>query len=121
MGFNCYICFISWYSCRYYEFCSKIYAITAGTKKYKSIIKKKKKKTDKIVLLVKDKLNPIEVLISKALIDSFISHDEFVSVNNALREYYEMKQNNGKFTNFYGIHYIKTIKTYCFSCKKIYC
>ena len=69
----------------------KICAITAGIKKYKSIIKKKKKKHDKIVLLGKDKLNTIEVLISKALIDSYISHDEFVSVNNVLREYYEMK------------------------------
>ena len=31
----------------------KIYVITAGIKKYKSIIKKKKKKHDKIVLLTK--------------------------------------------------------------------
>ena len=36
----------------------KIYAITKGIKKYKSIIKKKKKH-DKIVLLGKDKLNAI--------------------------------------------------------------
>ena len=49
----------------------KICAITAVIKKYKSIIKKKKKH-DKIVLLGKDKLNTIEVLISKALIDSYI-------------------------------------------------
>ena len=48
-------------------------AITAGIKKYKSIIKKKKKKHDKIVLLAKSKLNSIEVLTSKALIDSVIS------------------------------------------------
>ena len=70
----------------------KICAITAGVKKYKSIIKKKKKKHDKIVLLGKDKLNTIEVLISKALIDSLISNDEFISVNNALREYNKMKE-----------------------------
>ena len=50
-----------------------------------SIIKKKKKH-DKTVLLGKDKLNTIEVLISKALINSYISHDEFVLVNNVLRE-----------------------------------
>ena len=56
----------------------KICAINAGIKKYKSIIKKKKKKHDKIVLLGKSKLNTIEVLISEALIDSYISHDEFV-------------------------------------------
>ena len=55
----------------------KIFAITAGIKKYKSIIKKKKNH-DKIVLLEKDKLNTIEVLISKALIDSYISHGKFV-------------------------------------------
>ena len=58
----------------------------------KSIIKKKKKKHDKIVLLAKFKLNSIEVLISKALIDSNISHDEFVLINNVLKEYEEMKE-----------------------------
>ena len=47
-----------------------------GIKEYKSIIKKKKKKHDKIVLLGKDKLNTIEILIYKALIDSYIRHDE---------------------------------------------
>ena len=41
-------------------------------------------------------LNTIEVLISKALIDSYISHDEFVSVNNVLREYNEIKGRNKK-------------------------
>ena len=39
----------------------KIYAIAAGIKNYKSIIKKKKMKHDKIVLLGKSKLNSIEV------------------------------------------------------------
>ena len=42
---------------------------------------KMKKKHDKIVFLGKDKLNTIEVLISKALINSYICHDELVSVN----------------------------------------
>ena len=72
----------------------KICVITAGIKKYKSIIKKKKKKHDKIVLLAKSKLNSIEVLISKALIDSNISHDEFVLINNVLKEYDEMKEHS---------------------------
>ena len=35
-----------------------------------------------IVLFAKAKLSRTEVLISKALIDSYISHNEFVSVNN---------------------------------------
>ena len=43
-------------------------------------------------MLGKSKLNTNEVLISKALINSYISHDEFVSVNNILREYNEIKE-----------------------------
>ena len=53
-------------------------------KKYKSTIKKKKKEHDKIMLPGKAKLNTIKVLISKILVDSYISHDEFISVNNLL-------------------------------------
>ena len=54
---------------------SKICAVASGIKKSKSIIKKKKKKHDKILLLAKSKLNSMEVLIFKAVIDSVISHD----------------------------------------------
>ena len=56
------------------------------------MIKKRKKKHAKIVLLAKSKLNSIEVLISKALIDSVISHDEFVLINNVQKEYNAMKE-----------------------------
>ena len=69
----------------------KIYAIAAGIKKYNSIIKKKNKKHDKIVLLTKNRLNTT-VLISKTLIDWYINHDKFVSENNVLREYNGMKE-----------------------------
>ena len=62
----------------------KISAITVAIKRYKSIIIKRKKKHEKVVLLAKTKLNSIEVVISKALTDSYISHDEFISVNNAI-------------------------------------
>ena len=58
-----------------------ICAMTAWFKKFKSIIKKKKKKHNKIVLLAKSKLNSLEVLISIALIVSNASHDEFVCAN----------------------------------------
>ena len=44
------------------------------------------------MLLEKDKLNTTEVLISKALVDSYISHGEFVSVNNVLKRYYKMRE-----------------------------
>ena len=56
----------------------KVCRITAGIKKYKLIIQKQKtKKHDIIELLGKDQLNAIEVLLSKAFIDSYISQDEF--------------------------------------------
>ena len=55
---------------------------------------------DKIISLAQSKLNSIEVLISKFLIDSNISHDDFVLINNALKEFYDMKKeiktSNGK-------------------------
>ena len=43
-------------------------------------------------MLAKTKLNSLELLISKALIGSVISHDEFVLINNALKEYDEIKE-----------------------------
>ena len=70
----------------------QICAINAGVEKYKSIIKKKKKKLDKIRLLAKNKLNTMQVLVSKALIDSYISHNKFISVNNVLIEYNKTKE-----------------------------
>ena len=44
------------------------------------------------MLLGKTKLDTTEVLISTSLINSYISHNELVSVNNVLREYNEMKE-----------------------------
>ena len=70
----------------------KICAITAETEKYKSINKKKKKKHDEIVLLAKSKLSNIKVVICKALINSSISHDEFVEINNVPKKYDKMKE-----------------------------
>ena len=69
----------------------KICAITSGVKRHSSIIKKKKKQ-EKIVLLAKSKLNSIEVLTFKALINSSILHYEFVLINNVLKEYGNMKE-----------------------------
>ena len=45
-----------------------------------------------MVLLAKTKLHSIKMLISKALIDSYINHDEFISVNNVFKEYSETKE-----------------------------
>ena len=73
----------------------KICLIAAVIKKCKSLINKRKKHNN-IVLLAKTKLNTVDVLICEALIDSNILlaqyllkkiYHEFVSVNNVLKEY----------------------------------
>ena len=66
----------------------KVCAVSVGIRKHQSIIKKKKH--DKMVLLAKFKLNSIEVF--KTLIDSNISHDEFVLMKNVLKEYDNLKE-----------------------------
>ena len=66
----------------------EICVITAGIKKYKSTIKKKKK-LDKMVLSAKPKFSSIEVLISNALRDSNNSRNEFVLINNIMKELYD--------------------------------
>ena len=55
------------------------------------------------------KLNTIKALISKALINSYISHDEFVSVNNVLREYNKMEDEVKTSWNCRGIYYINMV------------
>ena len=44
------------------------------------------------MLLGKAKLDTIVIQISKDLTNSYISHDEFVLVNNVFREYNETKE-----------------------------
>ena len=44
------------------------------------------------MLLAKATSDTIEVLISKALINSYINHDELFLVNNVLRQCNEMKE-----------------------------
>ena len=103
----------------------KICVITVGIKKYQSIINKKKKKHDKIVLLAKSKLNSIEVLISKTLIDSNISHDEFILMKNVLKEYDHRKEEikSLKFKNLISSSkslvsiFINNV-SYCLKCRK---
>ena len=74
-----------------------ICAIAAGIKKYKSILKKKENKQDKIILLEKSKSNRTEVLIFKTLVNSVISHEELVWINNLLKYYERNERRNEKF------------------------
>ena len=58
-----------------------------------NITRKKRKKRDKILMLAKIKLNSIETLISHALIDMDISHEEFITILQEKDKYKKMKEN----------------------------
>ena len=60
----------------------KTCVIPAEIKRYKSIIKKKKKKHEKILSLAESKLNSVEDSIFTALINSNIGDDVFVLIND---------------------------------------
>ena len=71
-----------------------IITLTTGIlKKLLNIARNKKKKHDKILMLAKSKLNSIETLISQALIDMVISHEEFITILNEKDKYEKMKDN----------------------------
>ena len=66
---------------------------TIGTGISKSLLKltkKRKKKNNKIIALAKNKLNMIDTLLSSALNDSEISHEEFTNIINV---YENIKEN----------------------------
>ena len=58
-----------------------LFTVTNGVfKTLLNIMRKKKKKHNKIIALARSKLNIIENLISQALIDSEITHEEFSKI-----------------------------------------
>ena len=70
-----------------------IFSLTTGiVKKLLSIKRNQKKKHNKILMLAKRKLNSIETLISQALIDMEISHEEFVAIVKEKDKYEKMKE-----------------------------
>ena len=62
-------------------------------KKLLSLIRNEKKKHDKDFMLAKSKFNSIEILVSQALIDMGISHENLVAILNETDKYGKMKQN----------------------------
>ena len=69
---------------------------TIGTGISKSLLKvtkKRKKKRNKIIALAKNKLNTIDTLLSSALNDSKISHEEFNNIINEANIYENIKEN----------------------------
>ena len=69
---------------------------TLGTGISKSLLnltKKRKKKHNKIIVLAKNKLNTIDTLLSSALNDSKISHEEFSNIITEKNIYENIKRN----------------------------
>ena len=71
-----------------------IFSLTTGiVKKLLNITRNKKKKHDKILMLAKSKLNSIETLVSQALIDMEISHEEFNTTVREIEKNERIKEN----------------------------
>ena len=74
---------------------------TIGTGISKSLLKltkKRKKKHNKIIVLAKNKLNMIDTLLSNALNDSEISHEEFSNIITEANIFENIKENIKEFT-----------------------
>ena len=70
-----------------------LFSLTTGIiKKLLKETRKKKKKHSKIIMLAKSKLNSIETLMSQALIDLNLSHEEFKTIVNEKEKYDQIKE-----------------------------
>ena len=71
-----------------------IFTIGTGiSKSLLTVTKKRKKKHNKIIALAKNKLNTIDTLLSSALNDSEISHEECINIINQANIYENIKEN----------------------------
>ena len=66
---------------------------TGVVKKLLRVTKKKKKKHNKIMVLARNNLNIVETLLSSALSDFDISHEEFAKIIDEKVKYEEIKEN----------------------------
>ena len=70
-----------------------IFTISTGVNKsLLQVTKKRKKKRNKIIALAKSKLNTIDTLLSSALNDSKISHEEFANIITEKNIYENIKE-----------------------------
>ena len=71
-----------------------IFSLATGiVKKLLDITRKKRRKYDKILILVKSKFSSIDKLISQALIDMDIGQEEFITILTEKDRYEMMKEN----------------------------
>ena len=65
---------------------------TGIVKKLLKTTRNKKKKHNKIIMLARSKLNSIQSKVSDALINSEISHEDFMIITNEEKKYRELKE-----------------------------
>ena len=71
-----------------------VFSLPTGIiKKLLKVTRNKKKKHNNIVMFAKSKLNSIETLMSQALMDLDISHEQFKTIVNEKEKYEQMKEN----------------------------
>ena len=87
------------------------FSLTTGIVKKLLDITRKKKGKNKILMLAKSKFNSIETLISQALIDMDISHEEFVTILKEKDKYEKMKENLRSESKEYKIMRLSSIKS----------
>ena len=89
-----------------------IFSLTTGiVKKLLNITRNKKKKHDKILMLAKSKLSSIETLVSQALIDMEIGHEEFIKILQEKDKYEKMKDNLRTENEKYKIMRLSSVKS----------
>ena len=73
--------------------CSLLFSMATGFgKTFLKTIRNKKEKHNKIAMLARTKLNSMESETSKALINSGISHEDFITILNEEKKYRELKE-----------------------------
>ena len=98
---------------------ASVIGIPAGIIKKTLKETKKKKKHSKIIMLARSKLNCIETLMSQALIDLDISHEEFKAIVNEKEKHDQMKESvrntksKSELSKIVEIHRFKKIIFFC--------
>ena len=80
-------------------------------KKLLSITRNKKENHDKILMLAKSKLNSIEILVSQALTDMEMSHEEFMTMLKKKDQYENMKDKLRSENEKYEIMRLSSVKS----------
>ena len=88
------------------------FSLTTGiVKKLLNITRNKKEKHDKVLMVAKSKLNSIETLISQALTDLDMSHEELTTILKEKDKYERMTENLRRENEEYKIMRLSSIKS----------